>query len=803
MKTILIYLLVILTSAAYAQTTITGKVLSADGQPLPFASVLLLQATDSSLVTGTVTETDGRYELTARAAGEYILSSQMLGHQTRYRPMIIPPSSAAISQPDFLLETDAALLNEVTVKARRPLFEHKIDRLVVNVAQSVTSTGGNALEVLTRSPGVRVDGINNQLSLDGATGVMVQVNGKQTRLGGDALLQLLRSLPAASIEKIELISTPPASYDAEGVGGIINIVLVQKLDEGLNGNFGLNAGYGQRPKFGSSLDLNLRKGKVNLFTNLSFSNDYLQEDVTITKAIRTDLGTLATDTYSNRPAFRGSYRGNLGMDYELTDKTTLGVLLSGYTSRWHLDATTNTTISLDGNLDERSVLSSEERNDWVHYLGNVNLRHNFGNDWKLALDYDYLNYFNNNPANYVDRTQRGQWEPTRERVFISRKENPITFHVAKADVTKKISDGWNLEFGAKVSVSDLANDNLVADLEGGNRLINQDYTNLIEMDERISATYLSTDYQISEKTSAKAGLRYEHTDISLMSAAEILTTRNYGRVFPSLFLAHNFNDNNSFQLAYSERIQRPSLNVLAPAFFFFSPNVLTTGNPTIRESINKNMRASLRHKSVMLTLIYGRELLPVFWGQLDVVPEENLTVTRPENMRDGSRLIAFLGFPVKMAKWWESRYELGIIRTQQSPIFEDEVFSRANTFGGINFNHSFIVKEGLRIEVDGNYRTSSAFGLATNPAVGTFNVGTRKQFANGNSVSLSWQDAFNLGSFFGAEFNSPELNLVYKQIYQQEGSVVRLSYSHNFGNKKMKGKEHRNSASSDERNRVQ
>jgi len=140
MKTILIHLILILASVASAQTTITGSVLSTDEQPLAFASVLLLQESDSSLVVGTITDADGSYKLTDVATGKYLLSPQMLGYQTRYRSVMITTTTPSVPQPVFLMETDAALLEEVVVKAQRPLFEHKIDRLVVNVAQTATKS---------------------------------------------------------------------------------------------------------------------------------------------------------------------------------------------------------------------------------------------------------------------------------------------------------------------------------------------------------------------------------------------------------------------------------------------------------------------------------------------------------------------------------------------------------------------------------------------------------------------------------------------------------------------------------------
>lgn len=804
MKTLYaLLLMVLLTLTLKSQTNITGQIVDDQQQSLAFANILLLSPIDSSLVKGNVSDENGNYIIEGVQSGNFLLSATMIGYQPIYRTIEIDNDSKAVNQQaPIQLIAEATELETAIVTAQKPLFEQRIDRLIVNIKNSVTSTGNNALEVLARSPGVRIDGINNEITLDGNGGVLVQINDKPSRISGDALIQLLKSMPADNIEKIELISTPPASYDAEGTGGIINIVLVKNLEEGVNGNFSVNTAYGLRPKFGASTNLNIRKGKVNIYSDFSANNEFLQEDVTITKAIRHEGTLLETESYSSRPAFRAFYNARLGLDYELSKKTTLGILVSGYTSQWRLDAATSTTILADGQLQETSNLRSIEENNWWHGMANISLRHTFSNKGKLSLDYDYLNYQNDNPTDYTDRIQLGQYEPIQQHEFISRKENPIHFHVFKADYTQPLNKKWNMELGVKSTMSNFMNDNLVADLEDGEYISRPNFTDLITMDENILAGYFSTDWQISDKTSAKAGIRYEHTDITLVNRVETLTTRNYGNWFPSVFLSHNFNEHNSVQLSYSKRIWRPSLNALAPAFFFFSPNALIAGNPQIQATVARQFRASYRHKILMMTLQYSREEQSMSWGQPTIIPEENLTVRVPVNMEDAQNAMFFVSFPLQLAKWWEARFEMGVGWQQHKPIFEGEVFTTNMFMTGFNGGQRFILPKEMTIEVDGYLMTSMNYGLSTQPLRGSFNIGIRKKIGE-SSLTLNVQDVFNLGSFFANEYNRPDLNLVYHQIYQTEGSVFRLTYSHNFGNKKVKGNEQRQGASSEERGRVQ
>lgn len=794
--------LILFTFSLSAQSTITGKVLNSQQQPLEFVNVLLLNAADSSLVKGNVTDANGLYLLKNIAANDYLLSVMMIGYQKQYFAINVNPEQGNLTQKNITLLEEAEDLETAVVTAKRPLYEQKLDRLVVNVKNSVTSTGSNALEVLAKSPGIRIDGINNEIMMEGSPGVAIEINGKRSRMSGDALIQLLQSMPTDNIERIELISTPPASYDAEGTGGIINIVLVKNLDEGVNGNVTLNAGYGLRPKFGASANLNMRKGKFNIYTDVSNNSNFVQEDVTISKAIQHEGTLFETSTYSSRPAYRGFNNAQFGVDYELSKQTTLGVLLSGYTSLWTLDASTETTVLANGNLFENSELSSLEENNWRHWMGNINLRHTFSNKGKLSLDYDYLDYWNENPTDYTDIVTNVDNGTVQTEEFISQKDNPIHFHVFKLDYKKPLAEKWNIEIGAKGTFSNFMNDNKVADIVNGEAINRPTFTNIISMDENIYAAYASTDWQFNEKTSAKLGVRYEYTDVTLGNTIETLTQRNYGRWFPSAFLSHNFDENKSIQLSYSERIRRPSLNVLAPAFFFFSPNVILAGNPQIRATITRQFRAAYRYKILMFTLQMSDDDRPMSWGQPTIVSEENLTITKPETMQDSKRAVFFVGFPLKFTKWWESRYELGVAWQQQDPIYEGEVVTQRSVYSGFNANQSFKLPKEWIIEVDGYLMTGMNYGLASQPLRGSFNIGVKKTFKN-SSLTFNLQDVFNLGTFWENNFDRPELNLVYRQRYEQEGNVFRLTYSYNFGNQKMKQRERSNGASSEERGRVQ
>jgi outer membrane receptor protein involved in Fe transport len=256
-KHLLLLLIVLLYgNMAYGQK-VRGKVLEKDGKPLPFANVLLLSSKDSTLVKGAVTAENGSFSIENTKQGTYLVVVSMIGYQKTFSAIFtISEENSTNTLPLLTVAPEDRQLDEVKVTAQKPLFEQQIDKLIVNVGNTLTAAGSTALDVLERSPGIVVNRQNNALSMSGKNGVLVMVNGKISRLPIDAVLQMLQGMQASNIEKIELITNPSARYDAEGDAGIINIVLKKNTDQGTNGTISLTMGHGYYEKPSASINLN-------------------------------------------------------------------------------------------------------------------------------------------------------------------------------------------------------------------------------------------------------------------------------------------------------------------------------------------------------------------------------------------------------------------------------------------------------------------------------------------------------------------------------------------------------------------
>ena len=261
-----------LATVAVAQTTLSGSVHTSDQKPLPFVSIALLNVRDSSLVRGAISTETGQYAFENVRPGQYRLAASAVGYAS-VRSEVVPVDNRPVTLSALTLHETTKTLGEVTVAVKKPMYEQQVDRLVVNVQNSITAAGGTALEVLERSPGISVNRQNNSLSMNGKAGILVMMNGKLTRLPIATVVQMLEGMSANDIEKIELITTPPARYDAEGDAGIINIITKKNTNFGTNGNLSATYGQGRYARPAATLNLNHRSQKLNLYGSGSYSQN--------------------------------------------------------------------------------------------------------------------------------------------------------------------------------------------------------------------------------------------------------------------------------------------------------------------------------------------------------------------------------------------------------------------------------------------------------------------------------------------------------------------------------------------------
>ncbi len=354
--------------------SIKGKVIdSSTKETIAFATVVIYDKNRKS-IGGVISGDQGDFEIENIPAGKYSVEVQFIGYDNYIRELEVKTGATEMDLGTIAITNIGQSLEEVTIKADKPLFVQKVDRTIINVQSSILAAGSTALEVLERSPGVLVNRQSNSISLVGKQGLMVMINGKISYMPQASIVQMLEGMSSDNIESIELITTPPANLDAEGNAGFINIVLKKQQDIGVNGSYSLSAGVGNGTTTQDNINFNYRKNKVNLFGNYSFLRRNQKQVFKLGRESMDEFGNsrdLSTTSY--RDPIQRNHSLRFGLDYELTEKTIVGVIVDAYDQKWTMDALSE-SYETENDMPLSFVeLDVQERNQWSHIGGTVNL----------------------------------------------------------------------------------------------------------------------------------------------------------------------------------------------------------------------------------------------------------------------------------------------------------------------------------------------------------------------------------------------------------------------------------------------
>jgi outer membrane receptor protein involved in Fe transport len=802
MKKYLFSIGILFTLTMNSQNSITGLV-KGDSEPIAYANSILFKASDSSFVKGVISQEDGSFEFDRIPDGIYFITASMMGYYNVDSSIFELKDNINFKMPDIIL-SEQIVLDEVVMKVEKQLYEQKVDRMVINVESSILSAGSTALEVLERSPGVIVDRQSNAISLVGKNGVTVMINGKISYLPQESILQLLDGTSSDNIKSIELITTPPANLDAEGNAGFINIVLKERTDVGLNGSYSLSLGVGNGTTTNDNINFNYRKGKINVYGNYSFQRRAQGSIWSFSRSFtdqQDDEISLSTDTH--RDPVQRNHNVRIGVDYEVSEKTVIGMILSAYDNKWSMDAITNSEQTTNGVPSEFTEVFNEERNQWTNFGANFNLKHNFKENGFISVDYDYLNYDNENPNDYINNYYDGDGNFLYQELTKSDKITPINISVIAADYNNQITKDLKLEFGAKGAFTHFENDVYVGFFDGTDYVEDDELTNKSNLDERILAAYSSADYNISEKISAKMGLRYEHTLSKLDTDKEgTVVDRSFGELFPSVFFSYNVNDSLNMNLSYSRRITRPTFSQMAPFVIFFDPNTFFAGNTAIQPSISNSITAGTNYKSFVLSAQYTLEKGTISRGEARFDAEKERLIWISDNIDQVSTFSLTLGLPFRITDWWKSQNTLIFLNTRIENAFDDYVFKTDQNSFNINSTQSFTMSGNWSSELNFNYFSPRIRGTNKVEAAFFMNLGIMKKFGDKwGSLRFNINDIFESREYVVS--TETELNnLKSNATLRFSNRTFMLTYTRSFGNKKLKSTRSRSTGAEEEKNRV-
>jgi hypothetical protein len=384
---------------SFAQNTGTIKGLITDnkGNKVTNLVITLLKSDGTSIEKTALTDESGSFEFEELKPNNYFISVLSDDYQSYISNSItLDTQNLKIEVPIITLKkSDVNQLEEVKIVTKTPFVVQKVDRTIVNPEALISNAGGNALDVLSKSPGVIIDE-NGNVKLRGKSGVTIFIDDKPTYLTGTELENYLKSLPSNAIKQIEIMTNPPAKYEASGNGGIINIVTKRSKLKGLNGNVSLNYGQGKYARTTDNLNLNFNTSKFAVYSNLSYSNAETYHDLTIERRFKnpdlTPKSSFEQNTYLK--ANRQSYTARIGFDYYLSEKTTIGIATKGLLNPTKTPRYNYATVrDANGNLTQIVTADNKEEVDFNNGTITLNFRHQFAKPEQLfTTDFDYVTY---------------------------------------------------------------------------------------------------------------------------------------------------------------------------------------------------------------------------------------------------------------------------------------------------------------------------------------------------------------------------------------------------------------------------
>ncbi|WP_046754925.1 TonB-dependent receptor domain-containing protein [Kordia jejudonensis] len=789
-------LIVLFTSFnCFSQVEIKGKIIDqTTNQPIEFAEVVLT-VTASDVSIGTITNAEGAFTLAANSGISYRLQVFYVGKELYSKEITI---EKAVDLGDIKVQNSQEL-TEVIITAQKKLIERKIDRLVFNVENSTKSSEGDALEVLRVTPGVRVQ--NNNINMIGKGGVQVMVNDKIIQLGGEELANFLKGISSENIKNIEVITTPPAKYDAAGNSGLINIVLRKAKADSWNAQ--VQSIYLQRHSptgiFGTSFNFN--KNKFSLATSLNYRKEqYYQE--------QDDYAHFPDGlwyTYSPFKAENEALSGRVDLTYQVNPNWSIGTQYLYNTSNLDVsDAPITPVFDYQTNDIIRS-LASEGTTDQNPELHSLNVNSEIKLDTlgrKITMNLDYFTYYNPDEKTY-NGTQIIQ-NPFSEQFFrgINTNEQDLDNWSGSIDVQMPMK--WaNVEFGGKLTRS--MSDNAISFFNSG--LVDSPVTNLpiqandFNYNENIQAVYISANKRLSKRLVVKVGLRYEATQTNSRSINLGLNVDNdYNKLFPTVYFSYQANDKSNFALSYSKRIQRPNFVQLNPNIYFINPFQTIEGNAFLQPSFVDNIEFVHTYKNFITKLYYGQE--ENSFGQVPL-PNSNTNIIRftNENYIDSWRIGFSENYTFNKIKWWYSNnsFDVNYLKSEFNlPEPQDDqegLNARIATYNDIRLNENRTLVLGVNYwydfpGVNGIFDTKSASSLTL--AIHWFLMNKKLHLTfRGNDIFKS-----------AAERTTTTVNGVFQRArYYYDNRAFQFSISYRFGNNNIKAKKHQ-TGNADERGRT-
>lgn len=804
----LLFILTSLFSSSFAQNNndfiLKGIIRNTNNEVIVGATLFLKNGSDGKVIKQTLSGNEGSFSFTTSTTGTYVVSVSYLGRLAYQSDLV--KLSGSMDLGVIRIETSARSLKEVVIQSssNKPLIKIEGRKMIYTIEKSITAQGTNALEVLKKTPGLIVNQ-DNTISLNGASGALVMINGRQTYLQAEELAQLLKSMSASDLKLIEIIKNPSAEYDAAGTGGIVNLVLQKSIAEGFSGSINNGIAYGHTFKQNTNMNLNFRKGKVNMFGSYNhnfghFAMDYDND--------RTTNGKVYLNSNHDIDK-KHSIGSTLGADYAIDTTKTLGIVMNASFSGGGglIIPVTNIYDQSTGELLQVLRSQSSYPSQMAHrYNTNLNYRYKGRNNTSLDIDADY-GFFDAATKNLSTNTfyaPNGTVQSSNN--FLVANSRYIKLYALKADYGFPIGAGKMLA-GAKFSNVNANNVFNQYDVNGSDRVIDINLSNTFKYKEQIGAGYLKYETPISDNLSLDIGVRLENThsqgDLQPHNGSSQLPTsavRNYLNVFPTAAITYKTTQSGTYNLSFSRRIDRPAYNNLNPFSYPVDELSYWKGNPFLQPQYANTLALQYSYKKTTIATSYTRT--NDISSSITEVMEGDIINMVPRNIGFQNNLNLTVTQQVTMAKWWNmSLTGIGYRLENKVGTVAYGNYNRSRFIGTINIQQRFNLPRHISAEVTGVVNSKRISGLNTYiKGNSQIDLGLQKNLMNNKAtLMLAASDILRTNKF---NTDTQLNNLLLHTTYVGETRQLRLNFTYRFGNTKIKTKESRESGLENESQRL-
>jgi hypothetical protein len=814
MKLIQMFLLTLLSFSVSAQSliqkTIAGVVKDTKNENIPGATIRLLKAADSTMIKGEITDGNGKFHFDALENGTYLLGITAMGQKpfTSVSLNIDDAHHEIVLPAIILLPAKNVELNEVVITSKKPLIVQEIDKTVVNVEAMISSATSNTFEVLEKTPGVSVNS-SGEISLNGRSGVLILIDGKNTYMSGQDLSSYLKSLPGGLLDKIELIDNPSARYDASG-NAIINIRLKKNRTGGFQGSVSTGLSQGRYARNNDGVNLNYNNKKVNLFANLGYNYEKNYSLDHYDRRFFDDASRLSsTVDLRNKQTFKTyGFNGNFGMDFAATSKTTYGIIVninSGKRNGLFNYESSSFDASQDLiNIGKGSTTGGDKRTN----LGtNFNLLHKFNKSGReLSADVNFLNYRSNGNQSIQNLVYDPESQLNSKVDFLYVIPADIKIYTAKADYSHPLKNQAKLEAGFKSSIVD--NDNLTQyfNINGTSQAIDNSKSNHFLYHENINAAYLNGQ-KSWKRFGIQLGLRIENTiakgnQLGNEMVAATSFDKNYTGMFPSGYLSYKLDTlgKNTLGLMAVRRISRPNYQLLNPFVFFRDQYSYSSGNPLLNPQYQSRIELKFQHKQFFnMGLSYNRFSDLIF--QTTEAVNDVLTV-RPKNIAGGYMVLLNTTVSFSPAKWWYFNPTLRLSHLGISGRVYTEILNFDTNIVRLEMNNYITISKKWSAEFGGYYASRDLNGQTLTTGMYRLNGAIQKKIWQGKgSMRFGFDDLLHSWVYHNRSLSLKQAE--YFQTTKTDTQRVSFALTYRFGKDSFARKRrHNNNASDDEKGRI-